>query len=204
MNSTVVKLERSQLDSASAMLSAAFAADPLFNYLTSPLNAAQSQIVQQVCRAVLTCALRHQHTYTTNLLQGVAAWIPPGQAPISLLELLQAGLYRLPFQMPWPQLWRWLPLLKWDDYRQQDMPHPHWYLALLGVSPDHQRQGVGSRLLQPIVSQADRQGLPCYLETSTESAVRFYQSHGFQIIRSAPYTRHAPPFWTMYREPQTV
>lgn len=44
------------------------------------------------------------------------------------------------------------------------------YLFMLGISPAYQRQGIGSLLLQPIIKQADKAGLPCYLETSTEGA----------------------------------
>jgi GNAT superfamily N-acetyltransferase len=39
---------------------------------------------------------------------------------------------------------------------------PHWYLEIMVVNPASQGQGVGSRLLQPILKQASEEGLACY------------------------------------------
>jgi N-acetylglutamate synthase-like GNAT family acetyltransferase len=74
-------------------------------------------------------------------------------------------------------------------------------LALLAVSPNSQGKGIGGILLEPILKQADSQGLPCYLETSTEKTVRFYQKHGFDIIWSGELLKNSPYWWAMKREP---
>ena len=79
------------------------------------------------------------------------------------------------------------------------MSVPHWYLLGLGVSPLYQGLGVGGSLIQPILERADKEGLPCYLETDTDGAVRFYQRHGFEIIRTG---EQPVKFWTMKREPK--
>jgi ribosomal protein S18 acetylase RimI-like enzyme len=202
MNTTTVLLERSQLNIAAPMLRAAFAQDPIFDYLTPHAEPARTTVSQDIFKTLLRCSLTYQQVYTTPDVAGVAAWIPPGHAPVSVIRLLRAGLYKLPLQLDWAHLHRWAALLKWDDYHHHDMPHPHWYLMLLGVSPAHQRQGIGSRVLQPMLDQTDRDRLPCYLETSTESAVAFYQKHGFEVIRSDRLSAGAPQFWTMKREPK--
>ena len=36
---------------------------------------------------------------------------------------------------------------------------PHWYLALLGVDPDHQGRGFGSHLMQPVLTRCDRESI---------------------------------------------
>ena len=69
----------------------------------------------------------------------------------------------------------------------------------MGVSPVCQGQGIGGSLIQPVLKQADEEGLPCYLETDTPGAVRFYQKHGFEIVRTG---EQPLKFWTMKREPQ--
>jgi hypothetical protein len=45
-------------------------------------------------------------------------------------------------------------------------------------------------------------GSPCYVETSTEGAVRFYQRQGFEILKTGPFADQAPPFWTLQRWPR--
>lgn len=51
----------------------------------------------------------------------------------------------------------------------------------LWVVPDHQRQGIGTMLLEAFVRFADERGLPCYLE-STPVAFDMYLFHGFRKV----------------------
>ena len=51
---------------------------------------------------------------------------------------------------------------------------PHWYLAAVGSRDEHQGRGLGSELVEVGTSRADEAGLPCYLETGTQSNIDFY------------------------------
>jgi GNAT superfamily N-acetyltransferase len=78
---------------------------------------------------------------------------------------------------------------------------PHWYLFILGVAPEAQGQGVGSALLAPVLQQADRERVPCYLETMTIDNVRFYERRNFAVVDSGETSGGEVPFWSMRREP---
>jgi GNAT superfamily N-acetyltransferase len=54
-----------------------------------------------------------------------------------------------------------------------------WYLSILGVSPAAQGHGIGRRLLEPTLVEADRAGVDCYLETYDGRNPSFYQRLGF-------------------------
>lgn len=59
-----------------------------------------------------------------------------------------------------------------------DMAH----LLLIGIRPDVQRQGLGSRLLQACTAHVRQTGLPALtleVRASNEPAILFYESHGF-------------------------
>jgi GNAT superfamily N-acetyltransferase len=75
-----------------------------------------------------------------------------------------------------------------------------WYLSILGVSPHAQGQGLGSRLLQPTLLEADRAGIPCYLETFSRRNIPFYERLGF--VRLAAYLEPVTEveYWIMVRE----
>lgn len=89
----------------------------------------------------------------------------------------------LPFMLRWGRLGQFVSLfLQLEEHHKHDVPQQHWYLAILGVAPAYQSQGIGGSLLQPLLNQADSTGLPCYLETSTEGGIRFYQRHGFEVV----------------------
>jgi ribosomal protein S18 acetylase RimI-like enzyme len=62
---------------------------------------------------------------------------------------------------------------------------PHWYLATLGVAPGSQSRGVGRALLRALTTRADRDPLPCYLETDRPENVAFYERAGFRIERES-------------------
>ena len=58
---------------------------------------------------------------------------------------------------------------------------PYWYLEVVGVDPAAQGRGVGTRLLEPVLAQAEEVGQLCYLETMTERNVGWYRSLGFEV-----------------------
>jgi hypothetical protein len=57
---------------------------------------------------------------------------------------------------------------------------PFVYLWFIGVKPEFQGKGVGSKLLNEIIIESKALALPAYLETSTEQNVPWYYKHGFQ------------------------
>ncbi|MEV6812987.1 GNAT family N-acetyltransferase [Micromonospora sp. NPDC051296] len=63
-----------------------------------------------------------------------------------------------------------------DAHRPLD---PHVYLASMGVRPDLRGRGVGGAILAEGLRAADAEGLPTYLEASTEQSRRLYLRHGF-------------------------
>jgi GNAT superfamily N-acetyltransferase len=78
---------------------------------------------------------------------------------------------------------------------------PHYYLASLGVAPEAQGNGVGSRLLGPMLERCDREGVPAYLESSRDRNVPFYERHGFRVTDELRLPLGGPTLWLMWREP---
>ncbi|HVE67046.1 MAG TPA: GNAT family N-acetyltransferase [Solirubrobacteraceae bacterium] len=78
---------------------------------------------------------------------------------------------------------------------------PHWYLAVLGVDPPHQGNGLGTALLAPVLAQCDRDGVGAYLETATERDVAFYSRFGFRVTGELRFPG-GPPVWPMWRDPR--
>jgi ribosomal protein S18 acetylase RimI-like enzyme len=86
-----------------------------------------------------------------------------------------------------------------------DKHHPsqtsHLYLWLLGVRPQAQGAGVGSRLLRAGLERADALTLPVFLETATTRNVALYRRHGFEVLAEYRAREDAPLSWAMWREP---
>jgi ribosomal protein S18 acetylase RimI-like enzyme len=95
-----------------------------------------------------------------------------------------------------------LTALRADMDAHHPMDRPHAYLWFLGVRPEAQGHGVGSRLLKVGTDRLDAAGEPAYLETQTERNIALYRRHGFEVISEHRARPDAPPLWSMWREPR--
>lgn len=57
-----------------------------------------------------------------------------------------------------------------------------WYLLMIGVSPKHQRHGIGTSLIDWGLQQAQEESVICMLESS-EAIKGLYERIGFQKVR---------------------
>lgn len=77
---------------------------------------------------------------------------------------------------------------------------PAWFLATVGVSPDHQGKGLGSAVVLPGVEAAERAGVPSFLETSAPRNLPFYERLGFTVTADVEVPE-GPRTWCMTRKP---
>ncbi|GAA2096200.1 GNAT family N-acetyltransferase [Streptomyces albiaxialis] len=85
-----------------------------------------------------------------------------------------------------------------DPYRPTE---PAWFLGTVGVAPGAQGRGLGTAVIRPGLDAADRAGQPAFLETSTESNVRFYERLGFAVTGEVDLPDGGPRTWAMLRRP---
>lgn len=79
-----------------------------------------------------------------------------------------------------------------------------WYLSIVGVTPSAQGRGIGKRLIEPTLADADEAGVDCYLETFDPRNPGFYQRLGFTAVASyaEPVTRAS--YTIMRRNPNPM
>lgn len=197
---SVEQLASSQYDRARHVLGRAFHDYPLMQY-AMPDAARRLRGTTALYGAILSDCLRHGAVYGADNIAAVACWLPPGTGVPGFVRQLQAGILKLPLGFGLRGTQR---LLAYDKIAQrlhhEYAPEPHWYLASLGVEPDRQRQGLGSRLLEPHLAQADRDGHACYLDTHRESNVRLYERHGFHVTWQGTAPGHPVTIWSMRRD----
>lgn len=76
---------------------------------------------------------------------------------------------------------RWINA--WDE---RDPPEPHRHLGPVGVLPQHQGLGIGSKMMKSFCTIVDADHEPAFLETDKLVNVRFYERFGFRIIDESP------------------
>lgn len=195
----ITHCSQSVLFQLAGMLARAFYRDPLFQHAL-PDSRHRSARLPGFFRLNLQYGLRFGEVYGAAE-NGLAIWLPPSKSRITFWHALQAGMWRTPFSLGLRAVARLgnLNALA-ESFHQRLAPEPHWYLFLLGVDPHCQGQGLGAGLLEPILARADSARLPCYLETNSPEAIRFYQRLGFAVALEYPTSIPGLRLWAMRRE----
>lgn len=191
-----------QFEAASEMLAHAFHDDPPAVWLF-PDEEKRRRVLLWNARLMCRYGHRYGRVHSTSAdTEGVAIWLPPERPHFSLLGLMLVGGLAGPFVAGFGAMRRflaWSGLM--EKLHKRDVAARHWYLMVLGVDPPRQGQGLGSRVIQPVLARADSERLSCYLETAKEINLSFYRKHGFEVVRQIDLPGGGPPIWTMRREP---
>lgn len=197
---TVSMLERGQAAEAAAVLGASHAQYPAFAHLFP-----DRQRRQRILRSLFVATVRDAQPFgavvTASMggrMVGVAVWLPPGRFPWSTWRKLRAA--RMLAQVTWLAPHRIAAFAALGRNTERVFPEaPHWYLEVLGVRPAAQRLGVGGALLQPVLVHADRDSMPCHLETSDPANVAFYERFEFTSVGEHQLVPDGPPHYSMQR-----
>ena len=191
------------LDGVGADLAAAFTDDPMFDWFLrtdARRDAARRRFFRHLVRHIAFGAGRIERPAGGG---AAAIWMPfefVGPMP------LRTELGLLPMLLEttgWSRFGR-----LWALRNDMDQHHPtkrrHAYLWFLGVTPEAQGHGIGSRLLRVASARLDAAHEPAYLETQNERNVALYRRHGFEVISEHRARADAPKMWSMWRDPQPV
>lgn len=187
-----------QAEAATGTLARAFHTDPMIEWIF-PDPAERATAVGHLFRVPVRTIIKRGHATATDEVRAVAAWMPPGRT-MTLGAMLLSGMLATPFQIGFRTFGKFAGAMDaMEKIHKRRMAEPHWYLAALGVDPELQGQGRGSALVQEGADRADQEGVPCYLETSRERNLPFYERHGFEVVETARLGKDGPPAWAMIR-----
>jgi GNAT superfamily N-acetyltransferase len=191
-------LARSQAPDAARALALAFQDDPVMTWCFPNADSRRRILNAGFFLFLTSIWLPDGEGFTDHEAAGAACWLGPGRwrlPPWRQLRLMPS-LVRIA-GLRAPRFLRLMALIEGKHPGERD----HWYLPALGVRPDRQGQGLGSKLMHPILSRCDEQGLPAYLEASSPRNRALYERHGFEVTKEVKLPRGGPPLWLMWRDP---
>jgi GNAT superfamily N-acetyltransferase len=178
-------LRDGEVPTGATMLAEAFADDPLPRLLSPDPRHRDSRL-----RWYLTAVARYGLAFgevwaavsLVGDLDGVAIWWAPEFVYPSAARAAYAGFLEGEAVLG-VDVWEQLMAIGWlvGDVHEQAISEPHWYLNILGVRPERQRQGIGGQLLSHMLERLDRERVPAYLDTGRPENVPYYQHFGFVL-----------------------
>jgi ribosomal protein S18 acetylase RimI-like enzyme len=199
----VVTMRRSQFAAARQMLTRAFVDYPLMKYVNAD-ERRRRRGVSTLYAGIVRDTLRHGEVHVSAGIEGACCWLPPGVGLPTFAREVRSGMLGLPLGFGWAGFQR---LVDFDHVQrrlhEQYAQGPHWFLATIGVDPAHQGRGIGSALMAPVLTRADQERMPCYLETHTLGNVRLYERHGFRVMEHLENPTSVP-LWAMLRPPASA
>lgn len=175
-----------------AIVTAAFAEDPAWGFLMSD---EYERLAPQFAGALFDLRVVGGNVWVSGDLAAVAMWDSPS-----------GGDYRRPHAEKVWKRYRAVAgeeacerLDAYNDALAAAAPaDPYWYLGVLATDAARRREGLATAVLGPVLGEADRGGIACCLETSTEANRRFYERRGFteptEVVVPA-----GPPTWWLRR-----
>jgi GNAT superfamily N-acetyltransferase len=175
------------------VLAEAFFDDPVFSWLMPEDGKRLARLRRYFGIDLRNFALPHGHVWTTGDLTGAALSLPPGAWRVPPLTTL---LHGRAFGIHLPRAARMGATMEWRHARE--LRGPHYYVRDIGVRPDMQGRGLGSVLMGPTLERCDREGLPAYIEASSERSAALYERLGFRHVKEL-HVGTSPPLWLMIR-----
>jgi GNAT superfamily N-acetyltransferase len=190
-----VKADAARLE---VVMARAFDDDPVIGWLLSNASRRPARLRRFFGVELRHLALARGCVWTTSDLSAAALVLPPGRWRVPLSATLREGrafgaglgrAARLGMAMEW--------------HHAREVRGPHYYFRDIGVLPEMQGRGLGSALMAPTLELCDREGLPAYLEASSERSAALYERLGFKHLAELSVLG-SPPLWLMLRPPASA
>jgi ribosomal protein S18 acetylase RimI-like enzyme len=179
-------------------LTSAFAKDPVMCWMFQDPEQRPAQL-ESWMRFSLGMGITRGHLYGVDGNRGAAIWSPPDTTLFDafwvpkMIELLTDLIGD-----------RTAAVI--EALGKATAAHPkdesHFYLFTLGTRADAQGEGLGSRILRPVLDICDAQGLAATLESSNPKNLPFYERHGFEITAEIELEKGGPVVRPMHRTPR--
>ncbi|HKZ14697.1 MAG TPA: GNAT family N-acetyltransferase [Solirubrobacterales bacterium] len=186
----------SDVGALSRALAAAFTDDPIFGWLLRDERGRHDKLLRFFALEIGEVVMPSGTAWMSPEGSGACLELPPGRWRMPLrTQALHAPQFAAVFGRSLPRA-----LITITKMERKHLREPHFYVPYVGVAPEGQGAGLGTRLLGRTMERADAQRLPTYLEATSERNAALYARLGFEHL-GAFTVLDSPPLWPMRRPP---
>ena len=196
------KLQKRDLNKASAILGRSFNDYPIFNYII-PDPEYRKDKLKYLCRFLLSLGMAKGEVIgPSDKMEGVSIWLPSKGSKASGMDAIRAGFLNLFAHVKPGTISRLMEIGKIKGRRRAEVIKGQYYLCdMIGVDPPLQKQGFARKMIEAKLLEFDREEMPCYLETSKHENVSYYKRFGFSQINE--YRIKDVDVFCLKRDPNT-
>ena len=201
--SIIRDIEQQDVQLAGEVLANAFRHYPFFKYCLGDA-ANYDRKAAGMFASFVRWTMLYGKAWVTSDLNAVALRQPPGTRSIGFWNAVRSGLAFTFLRMDNAtrrRFSRTAPIVA-ETHKTIMGDQPHWHCWMMGVLPTQQGTGIGKRLMRHTFEQSDRAGLPCYLETFSESSIRVHESQLYSIRKAIEIPETPLTLYAMVRPPQ--
>lgn len=187
----ITVVEEPQRELTLSVLAMSYMADPVTRWIFPSADVFLDNF-RRFANAFGGGAIGSGSAYLADGHRGAALWLPPG------LESDDETMAEMLAQYATESVMADIPgfMGEMAEY------HPHdedcWYLAMIGVDPAYQGQGVGAQLMKHVLQGIDERSELAYLESSNPQNISLYQRHGFEVMGTIE-VGNSPKMYPMLR-----
>lgn len=204
-NTLLYRSTKEDLPNAVACLKDAFADDPLWTAIFKN-DPDREKALSAFFTFPLLYGMKYGQVWATSPeIEGIAAWVPGKYAEMTLWRMLCSGVLSYGTRLGKETRHNLTIVSKQlvPARKRWTRNKPFLYLAIIGISSAAQGKGLGSKIMEAIKEEADRNKLYLYVETEKEENLLFYQKHEFVLLQKIMFEEINLPMWLMERRPKT-
>jgi GNAT superfamily N-acetyltransferase len=193
------RLDMEDVQKASSIMSRAFFEDPDLKMII-PDDDRRREYLKVMFQPFVRFGIIYGEVYVpTPNIEGVAVWNHSSSKSITTWRSIRSGFFGMVSKLNSEERKIFTRYGKEMDARTKYLlKGEHWFLFILGVDPDHQRKGLGTMMLKPMLKRADSENLPVMLDTNKEANISYYERFGFKV--KSEYKVLDNQHWGLVRE----
>ena len=176
-------LQKNEIQAASHQLAIAFENYPIFEYILPDIESRKIKIIHLFNFLLKLGILNGDVIATSKNLEGISIWFNSNNMNLSLFDILRSGLINLKIKLNKSEINRLTDVGNNKKIiRNQKMNGEYYFLDLIGVHPYYHKKGFATALINSKLNEIDIKRIPCYLETSNNMNIAFYERFDFCVI----------------------
>lgn len=176
---------------AAALHGESFKDDPVMNFIlnTLPVGERRDYLPTWMGQLVTAGSLNSGIFDEIDDFSCSALWLPPGRSIDNLRTYWKAGLHRMLYRIGFVGVKH----MMWDyegqtaSAKKEGLYSRGWtefyYLFLLSTREGCRGRGMGAALVERCKERAREEGVPIWLEATTEGSMRLYKRLGFDLSK---------------------